>query len=125
MSVRTVSIMAFNPVLTKHNAIGTSPPIVGPYNLDYDGDALQLFVPVTDKAVQEAKEKMMPSKNLFSIKDYGAHYEPPHEDIHGLHIATSRSRNNAPIKFNNMAEVERALQEGRIDYDTVVEVSNV
>ena len=121
-SLHRFSIMAFDPKIVKHNAIATSPPITGPFNLDYDGDALQLFVPASEEAVREAREKMMPSKNLFSIKDYSAHYKPPHENIHGLYIASSEKGSNKPIKFNNAYEVEMALKRGEIDYDTVIEV---
>ena len=121
-SLHRFAIMAFEPKIVKHDAIATSPPITGPYNLDYDGDALQLFVPASEAAVKEAREKMMPSKNLFSIKDYGAHYKPPHEDVHGLFIASSEKGDNKPVKFNNAYEVEMALKRGEIDYDTVIEV---
>lgn len=123
-SLHKFSIMAFKQKLNKTNAIGTPPHISGPYALDYDGDALQLFVPVTEKAIQEAKEKLLPSKNLFSIKDYSVHYTPPHEDILGLYLASTENKKNKPIKFDTIEEMEKALRENKISYDTVVEIAN-
>jgi DNA-directed RNA polymerase beta subunit len=117
-------IMAFKGKRTPNDAIGTSPPITGPFGMDYDGDAAQLFVPVSEEAVIEAKEKMMPSKNLFSIKDYGVHYTPPHENILGLFVASSERGKNKPVKFNTVEDVQRAIETGKITYDTVVEVAN-
>ena len=121
-SLHRFSIMAFVPKIVKHNAIATSPVITDPYNLDYDGDALQLFVPASEHAAIEAKNKMMPTKNLFSLKDYGVHYLPPYEVTYGLYTGTKKKLNNKSIKFKSVEEMKEALKNGKIDYHSVVEV---
>lgn len=115
-------IMAFNPKLRKDNTIATSPLIEGPYGLDHDGDALQLHVPVTQEAVNEAREKMMPSKNLFSIKDKSVHYVPTQEDIFGLYLASKEKPKGKTVKFKSIEEMQNAIERGDIDYSTPVEI---
>jgi DNA-directed RNA polymerase beta subunit len=118
------SVMAFNAIPGKDKSIGTSPFITGPFGLDYDGDQLQTFVPATEHAVLEAKQKLMPSKNLFSIKTGKVHYMPPHEDIFGVYAATSEDQKNAPVRFKTIDDLRRAIKENRVDYSTRVIVES-
>lgn len=116
------SIMSFFPKLRKDKAIGTAPPIEPPFGLDHDGDTIQIHVPVSEEARKEAVQKMMPSQNLFSLKDFSVHYLPQQEDIFGLYTATKTSAGNTPIKFKSIEEVKQALNTGKIKFDTVVEI---
>ena len=82
------SVQAFKPKLTDGKAIKIHPLICGGFNADFDGDTHALYVPVTQEAVDEAKEKMLPSKNLFSPTHYGIMPTPSQDAVLGLYLAT-------------------------------------
>ena len=82
------SIQAFKPKLTDGKAIKIHPLICGGLNADFDGDTMALYVPVTQEAIDEAKEKMMPTKNLFSPTHFGIMPTPADDAIIGLYLAT-------------------------------------
>lgn len=81
-------ILAFKPKLVSGNAIQLNPLVCGGFNADFDGDAMNLYVPVSDEAVEEAKTKMMPSKNLFSPTHGGVMPVPSQDAIMGLYHAS-------------------------------------
>lgn len=63
-SLHKFSVMAFKPVLTDGMAIKVPPLVFKGFNLDIDGDAISLHVPVSQEAVKESL-KMFPSNNLW------------------------------------------------------------
>ena len=77
------SVMAFKPTLHEGKAMQIHPLVCRGFNADFDGDTMAVFVPVTDKAVDEAR-KMMPSQNLFSATNYKLLNTPRSEMIYGL-----------------------------------------
>jgi DNA-directed RNA polymerase subunit beta' len=90
-------ILAFYPVLNDDNSIKVTPSIIKGYNLDFDGDNINLHVPVTPGAVNEAKEKMLVSKNLLGIMDRKPIHVPAQGTVLGLHFATRPNIKDAPV----------------------------
>lgn len=115
-------MMAAWPRLTQGSTLKISPLIVGGFNADFDGDAMQYHVPGTDEARDEAIEKMMPSKNLFSAADFDVNYKPSQEYVGGLYAASTRKGNKPPMVFATKADAIRAYREGRIGVDQSVEI---
>lgn len=72
------------PSLHKHNFTGhyakithgstmnLPPEIENMHNMDYDGDQLAIHVPLTQAAIRDVKEKLLPSKQLFSAASNNA-----------------------------------------------------
>lgn len=111
-------VMAFNPKMVSGHIITAHPLIVGGYNLDFDGDQVQLFTPVTDKAKQDAY-KMLPSKNLYNPRDGSLMVKPSKGSITGLYnITTGKRRVNR--KFLNESEVIKAYKNNDIRSDDIV-----
>ena len=81
------SIMAFIPKLTSGKAIKTNPLINEGFNLDHDGDTMGVHVPITEEARKEAF-KLLPSANLYSVKDGSLMNLPRHEQLLGLYLMT-------------------------------------
>ena len=115
------NIMAYMPRLTSGTTIRYNPLIAKGYALDSDGDVMTFHVPVSKKAVEEALEKMLPSKNLLSPATLKAQMLPNEEFAQGLYLAT-RMGKGQPIKFRTKADMLRALNNGEIKYDTPVEI---
>ena len=72
-------IMAAFPILVKGKTLRVSPITVGGFGMDFDGDAAQYHVPVSEQARKETIEKMLPSKNLLSQDDFEIQYIPKRE----------------------------------------------
>jgi len=106
--------MAAWPVLTKGKTLQVSPTTVGGFNADFDGDAMNYHVPVTDEAVADAVDKMLPSKNLKSARFFKTHYVPVNEFLMGLYLA-STAKSDKPLRvFRDKKDVLAAYQRGDI-----------
>jgi DNA-directed RNA polymerase subunit beta' len=88
---------------------------------DYDGDALGIHVPVSDAAVADVKDRMLPSKMLFHPGTFDVHMLPPQGYQSGLYLG-SRSSDKRVRTFANPAAVARAYRSGEIDVDDPVVV---
>lgn len=122
------------PSLHKHNMVAAFPvPVQGkslrinPFmekgqNLDYDGDTMQLHVPVSPKAVAEARDLTL-SKLLFSDKSRDdLMIFPQHEAIIGTYLATAKGPKGPKRKFKTKADALAAYKRGEITLETPVEI---
>jgi DNA-directed RNA polymerase beta' subunit len=86
-------------------------------------NTMNYHVPVSDDAVKEAIEKMLPSKNLLSASDFDTMYTPPMEYLHGLYLASRGKMANKPVKyFATQADVVAAFKRGEINIDDPVQI---
>lgn len=122
------------PSLHKHNMVAAFPVAVAgqslrinPFmekgqNLDYDGDTMQLHVPVSPQAVAEARELTL-SKLLFSDKSRDdLMIFPQHEAIIGAYLATSKTPTGVAKKFKTKADAMAAYKRGEITLETKVSI---
>jgi DNA-directed RNA polymerase subunit beta' len=118
-------IMAAWPRLTKNSSLEVSPLTVKGFGADFDGDAVNYHVPTTPEAVQEAVDKLLPSRNLLSVTDFKAQHMPSQEYVGGLYEASARvDTKNKPRVFATVADAIRAYRRGEIDVDRQVEILN-
>lgn len=112
------------PRMHSGDNIAINPYVTAGLNADFDGDQMNISVPVLPDSVEEAKQKLMPSKMRFSIRDQdtimGA---PKHEQILGLYTASSRPSGKVH-KFGSKAEAEQAVRQGKVDFHDDVEFSD-
>ena len=116
--------MAAWPVLVKGETLQVPPPVVTGFNADFDGDAMNYHVPVSDDAVKDAIEKMMPSRNLKAVRDFKVHYLPRHEFMMGLYLASKLKQKGKPRVFRSKADVVAAYQRGDIGVDEKVVIGS-
>lgn len=94
--------------------IAISPYVTAGLNADFDGDTINLHVPVLPESVQEAKDKLMPDKMLFSIKSPDqVMAQPKHEQILGL-FESQRTPSKQVHKFGSHQEALAAIQKGTV-----------
>jgi DNA-directed RNA polymerase subunit beta' len=67
-SLHKHSVQAFWPQRFEGQSIRVSPLTAKGFNFDFDGDTMSVHVPVSEKAVEEAKG-MLPTKNLYKAGD--------------------------------------------------------
>jgi DNA-directed RNA polymerase subunit beta' len=68
-TLHKLSILAFYPVLIEGSAIRLHPAVCNGFNADFDGDQMAVHVPLSQKAIDEAKNLMMPQHNLLKPSD--------------------------------------------------------
>jgi len=85
-------------------------------------NTMQLHVPISREAVAEAKEKMLPSKNLLAAGDFKAHYVPSQEFQHGLWSASAKSSKKEAQTFASVDAAVAAYQNGELDADDKVRI---
>jgi DNA-directed RNA polymerase subunit beta' len=115
-------IMAFRPRLEQGETLHVSPLIVTGFGADFDGDAMQYHVPVTDEAVKDAYEKMLPSRNLLSAAQFTAHQLPRNEYAGGLYSASISKSDKRPRTFATRADAMAAYRRGEINADQPIEI---
>lgn len=116
-------MMAARPRLVKGNVLKISPLVVSGFGADFDGDAMQYHVPVTDEEKQEALDKMLPSRNLLSAASFKVHYLPGQEYVGGLYESSARiDHDKPPMTFATAADAVRAYHQGRIGVGRRVEI---
>lgn len=116
-------IMSFRPRLVRGDTIHLSPLVTSGYGADFDGDQMNYQVPVSDSEVQDAYEKMLPSRNLLSPANFKVHQVPSKEFAGGLYTATAPSDpNRTPMMFATKKDAIKAYKRGEIPADTPVEI---
>jgi DNA-directed RNA polymerase beta subunit len=118
------SVMGFWPVLVKGSTVQVPPAIVGPFAMDYDGDTASFTVPVSDEAVSQVIDRMMPDRNLLSARSGQASYKLSNEYLQGLYLATKAPSDKAPAVFNTVDEAKRAYRAGKISIDDPITILN-
>lgn len=123
-TLHKLSIMAFNPRLVDGHAIHVNPSIVVPFGADFDGDTVNIHAPVSDAARRQAYERMMPERNLISMRSRSILYKPEKEYQQGLYIGT-RIKKGSDVRthyFNTLEEAKQAYRQGLIDIDDPIEI---
>lgn len=117
------NLLAFYPHIAEGNTIRVSPLITKGFTMDFDGDQANFHVPVSDKAMEQAKQKMLPSKNLFSLTDLRSiRHAPTMEMTLGLYWLT-RGMTNKPVqRFATLRDAQAAYTEGKIALNDPIEI---
>lgn len=124
-SLHKFNIMALYPQLTNDKVLTLPPLIEGGFNADHDGDAMNVHIPISEEALEESKNKMLPSKNLFSARRKTAGWTPEQEAVIGLYRATTPSSNKVIKTFNSAEEAKRAYRKGELKVNDLIEVRNL
>ncbi len=68
-TLHRLGIQAFEPQLVEGKAIQIHPLVCAAFNADFDGDQMAVHVPLSDKAVEEARTLMLSTRNLLKPAD--------------------------------------------------------
>lgn len=125
-TLHKLGIQAFYPVLVEGHAIRLHPCVCSGYNADFDGDQMAVHVPLTDRAIQDAKELMMPSRNLLKPANGDPITVPNKEMAMGIYYYTVMdNRMETPDTiFGSKNEAVHAYQAGRVELRQPIKVRN-
>lgn len=117
------NLLAFHPHIVEGHTIRVSPLVTKGFNMDFDGDQANFHVPVSAKAVDQAKEKMMPSDNLFSLTDLqSVRHSPSMEMTQGLYALTRPPSKKKPRTFLTAKDAEDAYRAGEIAANDPIDI---
>ncbi|MCO5175737.1 MAG: DNA-directed RNA polymerase subunit beta', partial [Thermomicrobiales bacterium] len=87
-TLHRLGIQAFMPILVEGKAIQLHPLVCAAFNADFDGDQMAVHVPLSERAVKEAKELMLASKNLLKPADGQPIVGPSKDMVLGVYYLT-------------------------------------
>ena len=124
-TLHRLGIQAFEPVLIEGSAIQLHPLVTTAFNADFDGDQMAVHVPLSEKAVWEARNLMLASKNLLKPADGEPIISPSKDMVLGVYYLTMD-----PIKpftgkepaYSSIDEVDMAFQLNKVDIQTQIKL---
>ncbi len=87
-TLHRLGIQAFEPLLVEGKAIQIHPLVCSAFNADFDGDQMAVHVPLSEKAVQEARELMLSTRNLLKPADGSPIVGPSKDMVLGCYYLT-------------------------------------
>lgn len=121
------SIQAFEPVLIDGKAIRIHPMVCTPYNADFDGDQMAVYVPLTLEAITEAKLLMMSYFNLFSPANGKALIGPTQDVVLGIAYLTAEKAGvkGEGMVFSSVDEAFHCYQQGLLDLNAKIKIIGI
>ena len=149
-ALHKLNVRAFKPVIVDDSSIHIHPTVTKGFGADFDGDQMAIYLPITEAAQKEAKNKMMVGESLIAPNGemnlilqndlvFGIYYlsQPPNDDkpittsddLNALKkILISSSNTQTPVKINNkVTSVGRAILSNilKMDIDDVITKKNL
>ncbi len=120
-TLHRLGIQAFEPVLIEGSAIQLHPLVTTAFNADFDGDQMAVHVPLSHKAVWEARQFMLSSKNLLKPADGEPIISPSKDMVLGVYYLTKEDaleHKGDGRLFASMDEVEIAYSMDQVNIHT-------
>ncbi|HJX59172.1 MAG TPA: DNA-directed RNA polymerase subunit beta' [Patescibacteria group bacterium] len=117
-TLHKLSIQAFYPVLIEGSAIRIHPAICAGFNADFDGDQMAVHVPLAQRAIDEARDLMLPTHNLLRPADGTPVSTPASKEMAlGVYYLTSEDPRISASEtvFADSEEVVFAYQSGKVE----------
>jgi DNA-directed RNA polymerase subunit beta' len=125
-TLHRLGIQAFEPVLVEGKAIHLHPLVCSAFNADFDGDQMSVHVPLSHKAVTEARELMLSSKNLLKPADGEPIVGPTKDMVLGVYYLTmlveDREHPGQGRSFSEIDEVEMAYALDQVAIHTPIKL---
>ena len=127
-TLHRLGIQAFEPTLIEGKAIQLHPLVCPAFNADFDGDQMAVHVPLSEKAVEEARKLMLSTQNLLKPANGQPLVGPTKDMCLGIYYLTMddpRYVDKKPRPFVDLEELELAYSLGHVDLHTPVLIAQV
>jgi len=124
-TLHRLGIQAFEPILIEGSAIQLHPLVTTAFNADFDGDQMAVHVPLSQKAVQEARTLMLASRNLLKPADGEPIISPSKDMVLGVYYLTMEQKaehKGDGRAFSDIDEVEMAYALGQVEVHTEIKI---
>lgn len=106
------SLQAFHIEMTDFQAIEVNPLVCPAFNMDFDGDAAHLEVPLSPQAIKEVNDLILTTQNLYLAKTGEVTTVPRQDMVYGLYICT---RNKYKLGEHTIDKTYESLEQVRQD----------
>ena len=116
-TLHRLGIQAFEPILIEGSAIQLHPLVTTAFNADFDGDQMAVHVPLSQKAVLEARQLMLSSRNLLKPADGEPIISPSKDMVLGVYYLTKTdtlSHKGEGRVFGDIDEADLAYSLGQV-----------
>ena len=123
-TLHRLGIQAFEPVLIEGKAIQIHPLVCTAFNADFDGDQMAVHVPLSAKAVEEARKLMLSTKNLLKPADGAPIVGPTKDMVLGVYYLTMETPDGPKTSkvFADMEEVALAYELKVVDLHASIQI---
>ncbi len=132
-TLHRLGIQAFKVRLIEGSAIQIHPLVCAAFNADFDGDQMAVHVPLSRKAQDEARTRMLSVRNLLSPSNGEPIVSPTQDIVLGCYYMTSERDHEADQAagtvprgwgkiFSSLEEVRLAYDAGAIDLQAEISV---
>jgi len=125
-TLHRLGIQAFEPLLVEGKAIQLHPLVCFAFNADFDGDQMSVHLPLSNKAVEEARTLMLSAKNLLKPADGEPVVAPSKDMVLGVYYLTmavgGRDHRGQGRAFSDLDEVEMAYALGQVEVHTPIKL---
>lgn len=123
-SLHRLGMLGFNIRVSEDSVIKIHPLVCHPFNADFDGDQMAVYVPLTEETIQEVKDKMFITKNLISPANEEITTLPSQDIVLGIYYLTKGRFDDENFKgideFNKILPEDFPKIEGTIDNKILV-----
>jgi DNA-directed RNA polymerase subunit beta' len=132
-TLHRLGIQAFKVRLIEGSAIQIHPLVCAAFNADFDGDQMAVHVPLSRKAQDEARTRMLSVRNLLSPSNGEPIVSPTQDIVLGCYYMTSERDHEADQAagtvprgwgkiFSSLEEVRLAYDAGAVDLQAQISV---
>ena len=125
-TLHRLGIQAFEPILVEAKAIQLHPLVCAAFNADFDGDQMSVHLPLSQKAVNEARSLMLSTKNLLKPADGEPIVAPSKDMVLGVYYLTmqveAKKHRGEGRSFSDMDEVEMAYALDQVEVHTPIKL---
>lgn len=124
-TLHRLGIQAFEPILIEGKAIQLHPLVCTAFNADFDGDQMAVHVPLSEKAVVEARQLMLSSRNLLKPASGEPIVSPSKDMVLGVYYLTKtddRAHKGDGRVFSSFDEVEMAYRLNQVEIPTEIKL---
>lgn len=124
-TLHRLGIQAFEPILVEGSAIQLHPLVTTAFNADFDGDQMAVHVPLSQKAVTEARNLMLASRNLLKPADGEPIISPSKDMVLGIYYLTTEDSLDHPGNgrvFDDFDDVIMTYQLGQVAVRTRIRI---
>ena len=132
-TLHRLGIQAFKVRLIEGSAIQIHPLVCAAFNADFDGDQMAVHVPLSRKAQEEARTRMLSVRNLLSPSNGEPIVSPTQDIVLGCYYLTSERDHEADLAagtvprgwgklFSSLEEVKLAYDAGAVDLQAQITV---
>ena len=117
-TLHRLGIQAFEVTLVEGSAIQLHPLVCDAFNADFDGDQMAVHVPLSQSAVDEARQLMLSSQNLLKPSSGEPIVGPSKDMVMGVYYLTTEENESTPDAelpiFSSMDEADYIYSLGHI-----------